>query len=129
MKMKKVVGVFAFLFCLTLGVLSMQTTSEAATKWYEGQTMVVKKGAFTFKAHPAAGKKQAWIYYVKVDPKKGSTKTLKFPAKIKGRTVTKLGWTENMGEDAEFYKNIFSRSLFYGCRKLKTVNIPIKSIL
>ena len=106
--MKKVVGVFAFLFCLTLGVLSMQTTSEAATKWYEGQTMVVKKGAFTFKAHPAAGKKQAWIYYVKVDPKKGSTKTLKFPAKIKGRTVTKLGWTENMGEDAEFYKNIFN---------------------
>ena len=49
MKMKKVVGVFAFLFCLTLGVLSMQTTSEAATKWYEGQTMVVKKGAFTIK--------------------------------------------------------------------------------
>lgn len=69
--MKKAVGVILFLLCMGVGGLLMGNLSEAATKWYEGQTMVVKKGAFTFKAHPSAKKKQAWIYQVKVNPKKG----------------------------------------------------------
>lgn len=34
-------------------------------------------------------------------------KTLKFPAKIKGRKVTKLGWSDYLREDEEFYHNIF----------------------
>lgn len=106
--MKKVIGVLGVLLSLTMGVLFLQVSSEAATKWCEKKTIVVKKGAFTFKAHPAAGKRQAWIYQVKVNPKKGSTKTLKFPSKIKGRAVTKLGWSENIGKDNEFYKTIFN---------------------
>ncbi len=104
--MKKAMGFMLFLLCLTVGGLVMGTSSDAATQWQEGKTIVVKKGPFTFKAHPALNKKRAWIYHVKVNPKKGSTKTLKFPTKIKGRKVTKLGWTESMG-DSEFYKNIF----------------------
>lgn len=106
--MKKVARGIAVLFFLLSGVLALKIRSEASTRWQEGKTMEVKKGAFTFKAHPAEGKKQAWIYYVKVNPKRGNTKTLKFPSKIKGCTVTKLGWTEDMGEDVEFYKNIFN---------------------
>ncbi len=106
--MKKAMGFMLFLLCLTVGGLVMGTSSDAAVQWLEGETIVVKKGPFTFKAHPDLNEKQAWIYYVKVSPKKGSTKTLKFPTKIKGRKVTKLGWTENLGEEVDFYKNIFN---------------------
>lgn len=131
--MKKAVGVILFLLCLGVGSLVMGNSSKAATKWREGQTIVVKKGAFTFKAHPAAKKKQAWIYCVKVNPKKGSTKTLKFPAKIKGRTVTKLGWSDHLKEDEEFYTNIFGSVVeeAHDCdgyttsiRKIRNMTIP-----
>ena len=78
-------------------------------------------------------KKEAWIYQVKVNSKKGSTKTLKFPSKIKGRKVTKLGWTEDMGEDNEFYRTIFGiwveeahdcDGYMYSLRKTQKLIIP-----
>lgn len=131
--MKKAVWGTLLLLCLGIGSLLMGNSSEAATKWHNGRTIVVRKGAFTFKAHPAVKKKQAWIYSVKVNPKKGSTKTLKFPAKIKGRTVTKLGWSDRLKETEEFYTNIFGVVVeeAHGCdgytasiRKTRNMTIP-----
>lgn len=104
--MKKGIGILVFLFCLAAGGLFLGTSSKAV-EWNENKTTVVKKGAFTFKAHFSTNKKQAWICEVVVKPKKGSTKTLKFPTKIKGKPVTKLGHSEELGEDEEFYSNIF----------------------
>ena len=131
--MKKMVMGFAFICCLVLGVQTSLTKARAATNWKEYKTLTVKKGAFTFKAHPSSQKKEAWIYQVKVNSKKGSTKTLKFPSKIKGRKVTKLGWTEDMGEDNEFYRTIFGiwveeahdcDGYMYSLRKTQKLIIP-----
>ena len=72
--MKKMVMGFAFICCLVLGVQISLTKARAATNWKEYKTLTVKKGAFTFKAHPSSQKKEAWIYQVKVNSKKGSTK-------------------------------------------------------
>lgn len=104
--MKKRTGLIIFLFCLMAGGILSGKPSKAA-EWNEKKMTTVKKGAFTFRAHFSKDKKKAWIYEVVVKPKKGSTKTLKFPAKIKGKPVTKLGHSEELGEDEEFYSNIF----------------------
>lgn len=129
--MKKIVVGFAFFLCLIMGSYASQSPAKAAVKWNENKVITVKKGAFTFKAHPAKNKKQAWIYLVKVNPKKGSTKTLKFPAKIKGRKVTKLGYTEDLGTDTEFYKNIFNVWIeeAHGCDGYRTSLKKIKNMV
>lgn len=105
--MKKRTGLLIFLFCLMAGgILSVKPSK--AVEWNEKKMTTVKKGAFTFRAFFSKDKKKAWIYEVVVKPKKGSTKTLKFPTKIKGKSVTKLGHSEDLGEDGEFYSNIFN---------------------
>lgn len=105
--MAKKMGFLMLLLCLAAGGLLLAKPSKAAG-WNENKMLTVKKGAFTFKAYFSKDKKKAWIYEVVVKPKKGSTKTLKFPARIKGKPVTKLGHSEKLGEDEEFYSNIFN---------------------
>ena len=56
--MKKMVMGFAFICCLVLGVQTSLTKARAATNWKEYKTLTVKKGAFTFKAHPSSQKKE-----------------------------------------------------------------------
>lgn len=104
--MKKRIGFLLFLFCLMAGGF-LSVKPSKAVEWNEKKMTTVKKGAFTFRAYFSKDKKKAWIYEVVVKPKKGSTKTLKFPAKIKGKPVIKLGHSEELGEDEEFYSNIF----------------------
>lgn len=103
--MKKVLlSLFVVMF---LTLLSFQNSSlVSATTWDETEQIIVKKGAFTYDAYLSTDKKECWIHNLEVNPSKGDTSTLKFPTRIKGATVTKLGGALNPSEDSEFEDNI-----------------------
>lgn len=103
--MKKVIGTAMMLLLCVIGMCAVNTESKAV-EWNTTATEKVKKGVFTFSAHFSSDNTECWIYHVKV-AENGSNKKLKFPKKIKGAVVTKLGGVPDTSEDAEFDDNIF----------------------
>lgn len=123
----KSMGALLLVFLCMTGAVK----TKAAT-WNESVSQKVTKGAFTFHVYFSANGKESWIHKVEMDPKKGSLKTLKFPTKVKGAKVTKLGHAEAMGEN-EFYKTIFDEwveeahevdGYVQGLEKIKKLVIP-----
>lgn len=85
-------------------IFGMSAKTQAA-KWDKGNVEKVTKGAFTYEAYISKDGKQSWIYKVEIDKKK-NTSTLKFPKKIKGKKVTKIGMPLDK-EDVDNCYNVF----------------------
>ncbi len=110
--------------------------AKAATLWnWDEDDVVVTQGPYTYHAYTSANDKKCWIYWIEIDPSKVHKATkLSIPSKLKGRTVTRIGYDfPEEDEDAEFYNNIFGVGVeeAHECdgyssklRNLKEITIP-----
>lgn len=139
--MKRILAKSMGVLLLAMLCVTGAVKAKAAT-WNESVSHKVTKGAFTFHAYLSANGRESWIYKVDVDTKNGSTKTLKFPAEIKGAKVIKLGYPEKFVDDSdpddidynpEFHKTIFNvwveeahavDGYFPGVKKIKRLILP-----
>lgn len=108
--LKRIIKVGILLLALFLGIhgLSKTVSAEENVEWDKGKVYRVTKQNATYHAFLSTDKKCAWIYEVDVSKK---TKTLSFPDKVEGISVTRIGFNEmTYGEDIEemeFRENVF----------------------
>lgn len=106
MKKLRKCKIMVLVFVAVLLTLGPSAKTQAA-EWNKDSVEKVTKGAFTYEAYTSEDGKQSWIYKVTIDNKK-DTSTLKFPKKINGKTVTKIGMPLDK-EDSDNCYNVFGR--------------------
>lgn len=138
--------VFSLLLCCLLFVFHAK--AEAAI-WNMQKTYKQVKSGVTYRTYLSKDKKEAWIYNISLPSK--SVPSLKFPGKIKGAVVTRIGDVSTDEDDGTFsiisnhYSQFSGRrptdireivlpdsteDIIAGCFKdfhvLETINIPSK---
>lgn len=98
-KSRLAMAVFAMMF-LTLTM----TVKTQAAEWNRKDVKTFTKGAFTYEAYTSNDGEECWIYKVQID-KTQDTSTLKFPKKIDGLKVTKIG--SRKYKDGDICYNVF----------------------
>lgn len=98
---KSVLSKIVFSVMIFTLVMSAKIQAE---EWNKKDVKILTKGAFTYEAYTSKKGKQCWIYKVKIDKKK-NTATLKFPKKINGFKVTKIG--SKVYKNSDFCYNVF----------------------
>lgn len=120
--MKKILAKSMGVLLLAMLCVTGAVKAKAVT-WNETVSHKTTKGAFTFHAYLSENGKESWIYKVDVNAKKGSTKTLKFPAKVKGAKVTKLGYPEKVAD-----YNVFDKKENYSELRKSIFDTWVKAI-
>ena len=120
--MKRILAKSMGVLLLAMLCVTGAVKAKAAT-WNETVSHKTTKGAFTFHAYLSENGKESWIYKVDVNAKKGSTKTLKFPAKVKGAKVTKLGYPEKVAD-----YNVFDKKENYSELRKSIFDTWVKAI-
>ena len=89
--------VFFLLLCCLL--FAFHAKAEAAT-WNMQKTYKQVKSGVTYRTYLSKDKKEAWIYNISLPSK--SVPSLKFPGKIKGAVVTRIGDVSTDEDDGTF---------------------------
>ena len=93
----------AAVILLILSVWIIPVKTQAAS-WNKDEVYSVTQGAFTYEAYLSEDGTESWIYEVKIGTE-GNREVLRFPDKIEGAKVTKLGAINR--PDWDVYVNIF----------------------
>lgn len=119
LNLKRIIKVGFLMLVLLFGIQGLSKTvgAEENVEWDNGKVYKVTKQNATYHAFLSADKKCAWIYKVNVSKK---TKTLSFPEKVEGVSVTRIGFNEMAYgddiEDMEFRENVFGVTIEFAHR-------------